>query len=291
MYYEHALTNRLGNRDNNQDRCAVVEHGKAVLLLLADGMGGHARGELAAQVFINSLTRQFEAQRLPIRSPRGFLRAAITQAHHQIVESGLKQNPPVRPRTTGIACLVQSGHACWAHVGDSRLYLIRNRRVLFRTRDHSHVSELIEQGMITEEEAGRHPLRNFVSRSLGGESEAPEPTIEQESMLKAGDILILCSDGLWSALPEKRLSELASQPDLANLTEQLASEAEYQSYPHSDNISIVTFRWLSTAKQKNGGGQGTYDQIVDDEPGAETSTSGGNRLNQVFRNLASLRRR
>jgi serine/threonine protein phosphatase PrpC len=291
MYHEHALTNRLGNRDNNQDRCAVVEHGNAVLLLLADGMGGHARGELAAQVFINSLTRQFEAQKLPIRSPSGFIRAAITQAHHQIVESGLRQKPPVRPRTTGIACLVQNGVACWAHVGDSRLYLIRNRRVAFRTRDHSHVSELIEQGMITEEEAGRHPLRNFVSRSLGGETGAPEPTIELESALQTGDMLILCSDGLWSALPEKRLSELASQPDIANLTEQLASEAEYQSYPHSDNISIVTFRWLSPANQKNGSGQDTYGRNVDDESGTQASASGGNRINQVFRNLASLRRR
>jgi len=243
-----ALTNRLGNRSNNQDRCLVLEKAGHVLLVVADGMGGHARGELAAQTTIDSLSRSFMAQQGHIDNPRGFLRKALHAAHLEVVDAGRAVDPPVNPRTTCVACLVQDDQACWAHVGDSRLYLLRGGTLLTRTRDHTPVEELLQSGAITEDELHSHPLRNSVSRCLGGGLKLPKISFDQAT-LQADDMLLLCSDGLWSALPEQKLAELPTEGDLEHTVNLLTDEAELASYPHSDNISVVCLRWLSAGAQ------------------------------------------
>ena len=243
------LTNRLGNRSNNQDRCLVLERFGRVLLVVADGMGGHARGELAAQTTTDSLSRSFLAQNSPIDDPQGFLKNALHSAHMDVVDAGRAENPPVNPRTTCVVCLIQDDHAWWAHVGDSRLYLLRDATLLARTRDHTPVEELLQSGAILEEELRTHPLRNSVSRCLGGGLKLPKITTGQAD-LKTGDTLLLCSDGLWSALPEQRLMELSTCVDLERNANLLTDEAELASYPHSDNISLVCLRWLSAGKSQ-----------------------------------------
>ncbi len=242
-----ALTNRLGNRSNNQDRCLVLERFGRVLLVVADGMGGHARGELAAQTATDSLSRSFLAQNSPIDDPQGFLKNALHSAHMDVVDAGCAENPPVNPRTTCVACLIQDDQAWWAHVGDSRLYLLRDATLLARTRDHTPVEELLQSGTILEEELRTHPLRNSVSRCLGGGLKLPKITIGQAD-LKTDDTLLLCSDGLWSALPEQRLIELSTCDNLEHNANLLTDEAELASYPQSDNISLVCLRWLSAGK-------------------------------------------
>ena len=116
-----ALTNRLGNRTNNQDRCLVLECFGRVLLVVADGMGGHARGELAAQTATDSLSRSFLARSSPIEDPQGFLKNALHSAHMDVVDAGRAENPPVNPRTTCVVCLIQDDQAWWVHVGNSHL--------------------------------------------------------------------------------------------------------------------------------------------------------------------------
>lgn len=244
MRYQYALTNRLGNRASNQDRC-VIRHGEErALLVVADGMGGHARGDLAAQAAVDTLSRLFREQNGPIPDPRAFLERALTRAHEQVVRVGQAQQPPIEPRTTCVVCLVQGRSAWWAHVGDSRLYLLRDGRCLVRTRDHAYVDELVQRGEISEAEARHHPMRNSVSQCLGGSSSLPEASFGQMDELRPGDCLLLCSDGLWSALPENRLETLQDKPDLNRALEQLAEDAERASYPRSDNISAVALRWL-----------------------------------------------
>jgi serine/threonine protein phosphatase PrpC len=157
MHREITLVSRQGDRAANQDRCLAVERADCALLLLADGMGGHPRGELAAQVFIDSLARQFNVAELPPAEAGEFLVRGMEQAHHAIVAAGRQQTLPVDPRTTAVACLVQDRQACWVHAGDSRLYLIRHGTVLERTRDHSLVEELIQRGEL--EESGPPPAQ------------------------------------------------------------------------------------------------------------------------------------
>lgn len=239
-----ATASRLGNRSNNQDRCLVEKKPGHILLAVADGMGGHARGDLAAQTAVDSLARSFQRERLPITKPQAFLEQALHTAHLDVVDAGRSHNPPITPRTTCIICLVQNDMAFWAHVGDSRLYLLRDNALLRRTRDHTPVEDLLQSGLVTEEELRQHPLRNSVSRCLGGSPRFPEISFSEET-LHAEDMLLLCSDGLWSAVPEPQLVDMLHSGDLEHNLSQLAGEAELASYPNSDNISGVVLRWLA----------------------------------------------
>ena len=240
------FTNRLGNRSSNQDRCLVLEGSDRVLLAVADGMGGHARGDLAAETVVKSLSHSFLSQREAVAEPDQFLKAALEIAHLETVEAGRTSTPPVEPRTTCVVCLVQGNQAWWAHVGDSRLYLLRAGSLLTRTRDHTPVEELLQNGVIHEHELGTHPLRNSVSRCLGGALRFPKISFDHAE-LKPDDTLLLCSDGLWSALPEQKLLDMQASCELEFAVNELTEEAEKTSYPHSDNVSLVGLRWLSAA--------------------------------------------
>jgi serine/threonine protein phosphatase PrpC len=239
-----ALANRLGNRSSNQDRCLVLEKPDRILLCVADGMGGHARGDLAAQTAVDSLSQSFEREKKIIANPREFLKRALHKAHLDVVDAGDSNSPPVTPRTTCVVCLVQGNHAYWAHVGDSRLYLLRGGKLVTRTRDHTPVEELLQSGALAEADVHNHPLRNSVSRCLGGAARLPEICFNKAE-LEQNDMLLLCSDGLWSALPEEKLVSFETSGKLAKSIERLTDEAERASYPRSDNISLVGLRWLS----------------------------------------------
>lgn len=246
MKFLSAYTNRLGNRASNQDRCLVLQRSDRALLVVADGMGGHPRGDLAAQAAVESLRRAFLDQRCTIAEPDAFLKNAFASAHLEVVDAGRSQQPPIDPRTTCVACLVQGKQAWWAHVGDSRLYLLRGGSTVIRTRDHTPVEELLRSGAIDENQLRTHPLRNSVSRCLGGSVRLPALSTDHAE-LKPDDTLLLCSDGFWSAIPEEKLVAIPRYGDLERAVNQLADAAEMASYPQSDNISVVCMRWLSAA--------------------------------------------
>ena len=140
MQYSLAQQSQIGARETNQDRIACVEANNAVLLVLADGLGGYARGELAAETFANSIVKSFNsASKGIISDPTTFIILSIMHAHSVINRRAKDEGITVSlPRTTGIVCLIQNGYAYWGHVGDSRLYLFHDQTVLFRTRDPHH---------------------------------------------------------------------------------------------------------------------------------------------------------
>lgn len=242
MDYQVTQISRLGNRQSNQDRCLVCETDDGVLLVVADGMGGHERGDLAAQTFVDSLRRQFQ-QRDPLSDPAHFLRSAFGVAHKTILAVGQAQKPPIRPMTTAVACMVQGDTVHWAHVGDSRFYLIRGDRIFFQTRDHTPVADMVAAGVITDRQAKHHPLRNQVSRCMGGHMDTPEVTTGPTAFLQPDDVLLLCSDGLWSPVGDSALIDLVGQEELPEAVDALAMKAEQKSYPQSDNVSAVALRW------------------------------------------------
>ena len=251
MAWERAVTNRLGNRPVNQDRCGVATTGRLALAVIADGMGGHPRGELAAEVAVRHLLERFRADPdAAVAAPKAFLREAVAEAHEAVVAAGRAESPPVDPRTTIVACLAVPGRAWWIHAGDSRLYHLRGDRVLVRTRDHTYVAALEAQALLTPDEAMRHPLRNYILESLGGE-EAPHPDTD-EAPLAPGDVLLLCTDGLWAVVPERMLSALGRAPELGPALEALAAEAEASAFPYSDNVSAVALRWQPDTTDRPG---------------------------------------
>lgn len=239
-----ASSSRLGNRTGNQDRLLVESRPECVLLAVADGMGGHARGDLAAQTAVDSLRRRFLEQPGVPDDPRGFLAQALNHAHFEVVDAGLALDPPLEPRTTCVVCLVIGNRAWWGHLGDSRLYLVRDASVAARTRDHSPVEDMLRKGMIDEESSRHHPMRNSINRCLGGSPVLPKASFG-DTILESGDTLLLCSDGLWSALSEDRLCDLPEgENQLEQCTDQLTDAAQAATYPHSDNVTLVALRWL-----------------------------------------------
>jgi serine/threonine protein phosphatase PrpC len=242
MLFETTAISLRGDRDTNQDRGEIVVRDDTVLLLLADGMGGHERGELAAQVFVDSMAARFRESRTLAGDPPDFLAQTCIQAHADIIQAGEAEQPPVKPLTTGIACLVRDGNAWWAHAGDSRLYLLRDGRTFVRTQDHSMVEDLIQQGEIAESERESHPLRNYVTHAFGGDPAPPRISLSGETPLRPGDVLLLCSDGLWSGVAEMKLTGLCSTRQLEETAEELAGEARQNTAPYSDNITLVVLR-------------------------------------------------
>jgi len=249
MKYEVGKTNRLGNRNTNQDRFAILERSDVVLLLLADGMGGYKGGELAANTFILKMTEAFTNSSFPIDDVNQFLHNAFNFAHLSIIEMGKQQTPPIQPRSTGVACLIQNGVATWAHVGDSRLYIFRNNNVFLRTRDHSVVEELIAKGKWTEENRLKHPKINQVTRCVGGKNKSLPLSIGEKTELIPGDHILLCSDGLWSSITEAELiTQIQAKQTLGNKLNAMSESAEKTSYPNSDNITAVAFEFLNHDK-------------------------------------------
>jgi serine/threonine protein phosphatase PrpC len=238
-----AQASRKGGRPYNQDRVAVERSGEALLLAVADGMGGYAGGELAAQATVDCLCEAFAREARPVLvDPEAFLLRGIGRAHAAIAQAGLKARMKEPPRTTIVACAIQSGYAYWSFVGDSRLYLIRGGRVAARTRDHSVVQQLVDAGRMREEAVAAHPQRNQLLRCLGGLA-APAPEPAAAARLARGDVLLLCSDGLWGPLtPRRLLAEFIGREPASALARAMAL-AEAHAGADCDNVSAVALRW------------------------------------------------
>jgi serine/threonine protein phosphatase PrpC len=242
---EYAEVSLIGDREDNQDRVAIAVTEKAALLIVIDGMGGHSDGSRAADTALKSLLDSFHQSQQPLFDPLGFLHLALSRAHDEVARLGSNQSIDARPRATTAICLVQDGAAYWAHVGDSRVYWIRKGQVVTRTRDHSHVELLLREGKITEDEIPTHPMRNFVECCLGGDPAIPEMTIGGRQPLQPGDVLMLCSDGIWANLRDADIAAFfRDEPEnLRAWLEALGRRAVQASAPFSDNSTAAVLRW------------------------------------------------
>lgn len=248
MQIEYAKVSALGDRTDNQDRAAVVVADKAALMLVFDGMGGHSDGARAAETALKVVQDLFMDTPLPVFDPQGFLYMALSRAHDEVVNLGIDVAVDFRPRATCAVCLIQEGGSFWAHIGDSRIYHVRNGSVLSRSRDHSHVEVLIQEGAITEEEALDHPMRNFVECCLGGDAPVPDMSVTGKKVLLPGDVLLACSDGLWSGLGDEEMARIGRPGDdsLVENLKQLSIQALQANSPYSDNTTGTALRWFGS---------------------------------------------
>ena len=246
MKIEYAKVSAVGDRTDNQDRAAVVVSEDAALMLVFDGMGGHSDGAVAAEVGLKVVQDAFTSSQLPIFDPQGFLYLTLARAHDEVVKLGADQALDFRPRATCAVCLVQENGSWWAHIGDSRIYQMRNGRLVTRSRDHSHVEVLIQEGAITEEEALDHPMRNFVECCIGGDAPVPDMSITRKMPLEDGDVLLACSDGLWSGMNDDEIAEIATRKSmsLADNLKALSMKALTMNAPYSDNTTGTALLWL-----------------------------------------------
>jgi serine/threonine protein phosphatase PrpC len=234
----------LGNRSENQDRVSVARSKSSTLLIAIDGMGGHADGAKAAELAVDVITKAFLAIDHPVFDPQGFLHLAIGQAHASLVELGCDVALEKRPRATCALCLLQDDAAYWAHIGDSRIYHIREKSVFHRSRDHSHVEVLLDDGVITADEIAAHPMRNYVESCLGGDAMLPGMNISTKKPLKENDLMLVCTDGFWAPLDDNKIAALADSTDnLSPNLHALGEMAVRAAKPHSDNTSAAVFHW------------------------------------------------
>jgi PPM family protein phosphatase len=233
----------IGGRGVNQDRMGYSYTRDALLLVLADGMGGHPRGEVAATIALQTISTLFRQQAAPhVQGAQRFLEDACHAAHRAIHHHAAAHGMPGVPRTTIVACVVQHGMATWAHCGDSRLYLLRGGRILARTRDHSHVERLVEAGLVGAADRHAHPDRNKLYNCLGA-ARAPRVELARPARLEAGDVMLLCSDGLWAALPEEHLVATLSGAAVDRAVPDMLRAALRSAGTGSDNVTGLAIAW------------------------------------------------
>ncbi|HVP08259.1 MAG TPA: PP2C family serine/threonine-protein phosphatase [Burkholderiales bacterium] len=251
MKYTLFQESRIGKRPYQQDRLAHWHTKEALFMVVADGMGGHAHGDVAAQITVDCLGSAFRSEANPrVADPDKFLYNIIGRAHamilHETQRQGLKFDATNSPRTTVVACLVQGGYAYWSFVGDSRLYVIRDGRILTRTRDHTPVQMLVDAGRIREEAAATHPDRNKLLQCLGGpRPPRVEPTAQ--ARLLEDDLVVLCSDGFWGPLTQRQLLMGLIGKDLKKALPELLDLSESRAGPRCDNLTVLAIRWQDRA--------------------------------------------
>ncbi len=240
---------QVGGRASNQDRMGYCFTRESLLLMLADGMGGHSHGELAAVLALQTMGSLFQRAAQPaVADPAAFLEELVYNAHLALHRCRASQRLPDTPRTTIVACLIQQGKAQWIHCGDSRLYWLRGGRILARTVDHSHVERLVMVGRLPPYESARHPDRNKLYNCLG----APTlPSIDKAEAvtLRAGDQLLLCSDGLWTSVPEHQLAYRLSASPLEQAVPDMVSSAAVAGGKNGDNVTALALTWHEPGDQ------------------------------------------
>lgn len=236
-------------RQHNEDAFLVEDEAK--LFLVADGMGGHAAGEIASRIAVDSInefivhTKEDDgtwphAYDEHYKRSTNRLMAALRMANTRVLEAMRKDARLRGMGTTVVACMADEGTMSVAHVGDSRAYLIRGGEISRITNDHSWVFEQVQAGMLTESEAEKHPLRNVITRALGGALQVTPDASEVES--KPGDVFLLCSDGLTGMVPESDILRLVagSKGDLEKACQELIDEANERG--GLDNVTAVLVR-------------------------------------------------
>lgn len=242
MRFTICQDSRIGQRTINQDRIAYSHTRDALLMLVADGLGGHPRGEVAAQLAAQVVSLRFHREARPtLADPLQFLADALAGTHLAIQDYTLENGLAESPRTTVVVCVVQHGLAYWAHAGDSRLYLLRQGRIHTRTRDHSETEWMLERGLISSPEAPHYPRKNHVFSCLGGDHLA-QIEFAGGIALQQDDLILLCSDGLWNPLGDEGLVR-ALQAPLPQAVLQLMEQAESLAGANADNLSLVAMRW------------------------------------------------
>ena len=183
---------------------------KRQVYIVADGVGGNNSGEIASSTAVESLASFVKANDLGLcGSPDeifGFFTEALDIANRRVFEMGREDSACRGMASTVVMSYINGGSAYLANVGDSRAYLFRNGRLKRITKDHTYVNELIDQGVITEKEAESHSQKNVITKAIGAESEV-EPDFYKVGLAR-GDIMLLCTDGLYGEVGEDRMADM-----------------------------------------------------------------------------------
>ncbi len=239
---ETCVAMHLGDRKEQQDRVALFGHPKRpgmMMAVLADGMGGHTGGAMAAEQVLMRARQNFEAYAPLHETPEHLLRSIIDEAH--VVIKLTRFTSEQDPHSTAVVFMMQQGKAYWAHCGDSRMYHFRGTRTMSVTGDHSLVAELVRKGRLDDQAAPRHPQRNVLLSCLGSDRE-PRIDYGREEAPVAGDAFLLCSDGLWAHFTEFELASTLQEFPARAAAERLVALGRERAGGTGDNISLAVVK-------------------------------------------------
>jgi serine/threonine protein phosphatase PrpC len=237
-------TEQAGRKDN-EDRMGYLYTPEAALFVVADGMGGHANGELAAQITLETMTKAFQAQAHPvIADPREFLIKAVLQSHHEILQFSNDAGMDDSPRTTLVALLIQNGEAMWVHCGDSRLYWVRGNQLQKRTIDHSYAEQTPVGSKHSAEYLSKVVNRNVLFTCLGS-STKPIYDVSPSMKLEPGDKFLLCTDGLWGVMKDADVVETLAVTSIAQSVPRLIDLSMQLAGTYGDNVTAIGVDWQS----------------------------------------------
>ena len=239
---ETCVAMHVGDRKEQQDRVALFGHPKRpgmLMAVLADGMGGHSGGAMAAEQVLIRARQNFEAYAPAQETPEDLLRSVIDEAHTVIKLTRFTSEQD--PHSTAVVFTLQQGKAYWAHCGDSRLYHFRGAHTVSRSADHSLVGELQRKGRLDENQALNHPQRNVLLSCLGSDR---DPRIEYgcEASPVAGDCFLLCSDGLWAYFTDFELASTLQEFPPRAAAERLIAQVRQRAGGSGDNISLAVIK-------------------------------------------------
>ncbi len=268
---------RKGGREKNEDRMGYCYTRESGLFLLADGMGGHPEGEVAAQLALQTISALYQKEARPmVGDVSEFLATALMAAHHQIIRYASEKGMLDTPRTTLVAAILQGSYATWVHCGDSRLYLVRHGELVTRTRDHSYLEQQTNAGVVRLDRVNR----NILFTCLGSPSK-PVFDVTGPVMLQQGDKILLCSDGLWGSVPDADIVRALTTRSVSEAVPELVENALRNGGEHSDNVTIIALEWETPDSFESTRGIST-DSIMD---GVFASTIQAGVLDTVVEDL------
>ncbi len=245
---EACTAQHIGDRQEQQDRVAVFSHPKtkgALLAVVADGMGGHTGGALAAEQVLHAANNSFSAIGLSPEHVRDMLQSGIRDAHDGIRLT--RYTSEQDPHSTACLLILQQGRADWAHCGDSRIYHYRDGALVSRSTDHSYVMDLVQRGFLTETQAEQHPNKNILVSCLG-DQESPRVDFGKTAPLVAGDCFLLCTDGLWAYFMDSELGQVLKEMAPRQAAEWLIDAARKRAHGRGDNVSLAIVRLKEAEK-------------------------------------------
>lgn len=242
------IQSKIGGRSENQDFYGKSQTNQGQLIVVCDGMGGHKGGRHAAEVAVNTVLEEFLSNVVNKKSAN-FIKQAIERANTKIWEESNSNTLYNGMGTTIAVLLLMKDSAISCHVGDSRMYQIRNGQILFRTFDHSHVFEMVSAGLLTEEQARLSDKSNLITRALGI-SPTVEIDVTDNLHYQQGDRFLLCTDGIWGELPEKELIKLASKEgNVRQIVEELVEKIDAIGFKNGGKHDNLTAALIEIDKE------------------------------------------
>jgi serine/threonine protein phosphatase PrpC len=261
MKFSVYQVSRKGGRGSNEDRMGYCYTRGSGIFLLADGMGGHPEGEVAAQLAMQTISAMFQSEARPgIKDIPAFLASALMAAHRQILRYAMEKGMLDTPRTTLVAAIVQDGCMTWLHCGDSRLYLVRGSDLLVRTRDHSYIEQ--RQGAGPDSKTTDRINRNMLFTCLGSPAK-PVFDVGGPISLQQHDKILLCSDGLWSSVSDAEIVYHLEHKPVADAAPDLVEMALRKAGDSSDNVTVVALEWETPDAVETMSGSISTDTIRD----------------------------